>query len=162
MNHAKEILSIFTRKLLSIIILSIMVLSLHTIHAAQPAVIKLDMPAPADSAGGIIAADVDDDGAVDLLVTVPGHIGAYSNDGKKLWIIKADLVVGSSSESVGLPGHNGPGVAAGDVNADGKTEVVFLTKDRKLHIVEGASGKEIIELAEQITLSVKNLFSWRL
>lgn len=46
------------------------------------------------------------------------------------------------SESQGLPGHHGPGVAAGDVDGDGKCEVIFLTKDGVLHFVEGATGKE--------------------
>ncbi len=111
-------------------------------YDVNPFVISLDVPAPQDSGGGIIVADVNDDGAMDYLVTVPGHLAVYGNDGKKLWILKADVVVGSSSEGHGLPGHHGPGVAAGDVDDDGKTEVVFPTKDGIIHIVEGATGKE--------------------
>ncbi len=104
--------------------------------------INLDIPAPQDSAGGIIVADVNNDGAMDYLVTVPGHLAAYDNTGKKLWILKTDIVVGGSSERVGLPGHCGPGVAAGDVDGDGKCEVVFLTKDSVLHVVDGKTGRE--------------------
>jgi hypothetical protein len=111
-------------------------------YSANPFVVTLDIPAPQDSAGGIIVADVDDDGAMDYLVTVPGHIAVYGNDGTKLWILKTDVVVGSSSESHGLPGHNGPGVAAGDLDNDGKTEVLFLTRDGAFHVVAGATGKE--------------------
>ncbi len=105
-------------------------------------VIKLDIPAPKDSAGGMIVADVDDDGKMDYLVTVPGHLAVYGNDGKKLWIRKIDIVVGGSSENEGLPGHNGPGVAAGDVDGDGKCEVVFLSKDSVLHVADGATGTQ--------------------
>ncbi len=47
-------------------------------------VIKLPIPPPKDSAGGIIVADVDNDGKMDYLVTVPGHLAVYDNDGKKL------------------------------------------------------------------------------
>ncbi|MHC4227398.1 MAG: rhamnogalacturonan lyase family protein [Planctomycetota bacterium] len=108
----------------------------------KPFVIKLNIPAPEDSAGGIIVADADDDGKMDYLVTVPGHLAVYGSDGRKLWIKKIDIMVGGSSERYGLPGHNGPGVAAGDVDGDGKCEVVFLTKDSVLHVVEGATGKE--------------------
>jgi hypothetical protein len=104
-------------------------------------VIKLDLPAPDDSAGGIIVADVNDDGAMDFLVTVPGHLAVYGNDGRKLWITKTDIVVGGQSESQGLPGHNGPGVAAGDIDGDSRCEVVYLTKDGTLNVVEGATGK---------------------
>lgn len=108
----------------------------------SPFLIKLAVPAPKDSAGGLITADVNNDGKMDYLVTVPGHLAVYNNDGEKLWILKTDIVVGGQSESQGLPGHCGPGVAAGDVDSDGRCEVVFLTKDSVLHIVDGATGKE--------------------
>lgn len=104
--------------------------------------IQLDIPAPQDSAGGILVADVNDDGKQDFLITVPGHVAVYGNSGKKLWIKKLDIVVGGQSESQGLPGHDGPGVAAGDVDGDQRCEVVFLTKDRVLHVVDGSTGKE--------------------
>ena len=109
-------------------------------YAANPFVIELDIPAPKDSAGGIVVADVDNDGFMDYLVTVPGHLAAYGNAGQKLWIAKLDIGVSGQSESQGLPGHHGPGVAAGDVDGDGECEVVFLTKDSTLHVVDGATG----------------------
>jgi len=108
----------------------------------RPVVIKLDMPPPQESEGGLIVADVDNDGAMDYLVTVPGHLVVHGNNGQKLWGKATDLVVGGQSESQGLPGHHGPGVAAGDVDGDGKCEVIFLTKDGVLHVVDGATGKE--------------------
>jgi len=112
------------------------------VYKNNPFVIKLTIPAPKDSAGGIIVADVNNDGKMDYLVTVPGHLAVYDNGGKKLWLKKTNISVGGSSESEGLPGHNGPGVAAGDVDGDGKCEIVFLTKDSVLHILDGATGKE--------------------
>jgi len=104
--------------------------------------IRLDIPAPKDSAGGIIVADVNGDAKPDFLVTVPGHLAVYGNNGKKLWIRKLDIGVGGQSESKGLPGHHGPGLAAGDVDGDGKCEVVFLTKDSVVHIVDGGTGRQ--------------------
>lgn len=111
-------------------------------YQSNPFVIELAIPVPQDSAGGIIVADIDNDNNMDYLVTVPGHLAAHANDGRELWVLKADVVVGSSSESYGLPGHNGPGVAASDVEGDGKCEVVFPTKDSVLHIVEGKTGQQ--------------------
>jgi len=108
----------------------------------KPVVIKLDMPPPQESEGGLIVADMDNDGAMDYLVTVPGHLVVYGNTGQKLWGEATDLVVGGQSESQGVPGHHGPGVAAGDVDGDGKCEVIFLAKDGVLHVVDGATGKE--------------------
>lgn len=95
-----------------------------------------------DSAGGLIVADADNDQRMDFLVTAPGQLVVLANDGRTLWRKAVDIVVGGQSESQGLPGHHGPGVAAADVDGDGRTEVVFLTKDSVLHIVEGATGRE--------------------
>lgn len=110
--------------------------------AVETRTITLDIPAPKDSAGGMITADVNDDGTMEFLVTVPGHLAVYGNDGEKLWMFRGAIGVGGQSESQGLPGHHGPGVAAGDVDGDGRTEVVYLTKDSVVHVVDGATGKE--------------------
>ncbi len=111
-------------------------------YSANPFTIKLDIPAPETSAGGIVVWDIDDDGRMDYLVTVPGHVAAYANNGTRLWIHKVDVRVGESSERVGLPGHNGPGVTAGDIDGDNKTEVLYFTNDSVLHVVNGNNGKE--------------------
>ena len=100
-------------------------------------------PAPDDSAGGLVAADLDGSGTPDLLITHRGHIAAYRSNGEALWTKAADIQVTGQSESKGLPGHNGPGIAAGDVNADGRAEVIYLTRDSLLHVVDAATGTPI-------------------
>ena len=50
------------------------------------------------------AADVDNDGKPDYLVTVPGHLAVAGNSGAVLWSHEAEIVVGGQSESKGLPG----------------------------------------------------------
>ena len=133
------------RKLILIALIMVSI-SITAANAANPTpqVIKLEIPPLdwEDSAGGIITADVNNDKRPDYLVTVRGHLAVYDNSGEKLWLKKTDIVVGGQSESEGLPGHHGPGTAAGDVDNDGKTEVVYLTKDSVLHIVDGATGSQ--------------------
>ena len=109
-------------------------------YETNPFVIELDIPAPESSAGGIIVADITNDGRMDYLITVPGHIAAYGNDGTKLWIKTIDVRVGGSSENEGLPGHQGPGVIAADIDGNDRAEVLFLTNSRELHVVDGATG----------------------
>ena len=113
-----------------------------TQYAANPFTISLDIPATKDSGGGMVVADLDGNSRMDYLITVPGHIAAYANQGEKLWVLQTDLCVGGSSERQGLPGHNGPGVQAFDIDGDNRTEVLFLTRDSVLHVVEGKTGHE--------------------
>lgn len=112
-------------------------------YDANPFVITLDIPAPSDSAGGMIVADLTGDGRMDYLVTVPGHIAAYANNGTRLWVREIDVRVGGSSEHEGLPGHHGPGVQAADIDGNGQTEVLFLSQDRRLHVVRGTDGSDL-------------------
>lgn len=122
-----------------------LVLAASTAGAAsvERTAFPLDIPPPQESEGGIIVADVNNDGHRDILVTVPGHLAVYSHEGKKLWVIQANIGVGGQSESQGLPGHHGPGVVAGDVDGDGATEVVFVSRgDSVVHVLDGKTGRE--------------------
>ncbi|MCL4219548.1 MAG: hypothetical protein KJ052_21415, partial [Candidatus Hydrogenedentes bacterium] len=85
-------------------------------YEANPFVIPLEIPPSSESEGGIIVADVNDDGLLDYLVTVKDHLAVYGHNGEKLWIHQTPIRVGGSSEGEGLPGHNGPGVTAGDID----------------------------------------------
>ncbi len=112
-------------------------------YSENPYVIPLDIPAPQDSAGGLITADLTGDRRMDFLITVPGHITAHANDGRHLWTREMNVCVGGSSEREGLPGHHGPGVQAGDIDGNGNSEVLFLTKERELVVLNGADGLEL-------------------
>lgn len=106
----------------------------------KPQVIKLETLPEYEGIGGIIAADVDNDARYDYIITRPGYISAYSNLGNKLWSKKTDIQVAGQSEKQGLPGWLGAGVQAADVDGDSKTEVLYLTKDNSLQIIQGNNG----------------------
>ena len=109
----------------------------------EPRVIELDFELSDDGRGSVVTADLDDDGTMDFVVTAPGHIGAYGQDGKRLWRREVDVRVSSgSSEKVGLPGHHAPGVQVADVDGDGRAELLFLDQSSTVHIVDASSGKE--------------------
>ena len=121
--------------------------SIHTAWTAQwpqyesnPFVIEFDIPVPDSGIGGIIATDLDGDTRPDFLVSRPGYLAANGNDGRKMWVRQIDIRVVGQSENNGLPGWDGPGVQAADIDGDGKVEVVFLTLDGKLQILDGRSG----------------------
>ncbi|MFO7948683.1 MAG: hypothetical protein R6V19_17915 [Armatimonadota bacterium] len=105
-------------------------------------VVPLRVESPETTAGSMIAADVNNDGAMEILVTRPGYLGAYSTGGECLWERDVQICVGGSSEREGLPGHHGPGVQAADIDGDGQTEVLFLTRDSVVHVASGLSGAD--------------------
>lgn len=109
-------------------------------YDSNPFIISLDVPAPQDDKGSIVVADLNGDGLKDYLVTVPGHIAAYDNGGRKLWILKADIRLSMDSEQWGLPGQHAPGVQAADVDRDGRMEVLFLTEESTIHALDGRTG----------------------
>ena len=47
------------------------------------------------------------------------------------------------SEKYGLPGWHGPGVQVTDLNGDQKIEVLFLTKQDTLEIIDGMTGQSV-------------------
>ena len=111
-------------------------------YEENPFVFTASVPAPEDTAGSVIVSDLDGDGLLDFVMSGRGRIAAHGHDGAELWVADADVAVTSESETNGLPGHHGPGVQAGDVDGDGVTEVVFLTHDGSLHVLDGPSGTE--------------------
>jgi hypothetical protein len=108
----------------------------------KPKVIQLHLPSEDDGIGGVIAADVNDDGLKDFIVTKRNHIVVYDNSGKKLWRKIIDIQVTLRAELDGLPGWHAPGVQTADVDGDGRTEVLYLVQEGALHILQGSNGQE--------------------
>lgn len=111
----------------------------------KPQIIRMDLPVDPsgvdDGAGGLIAADLDNNGNKDFIVTKPGWIAAYKQDGRRLWKKESSIRLTSKSEDQGLPGLHAPGVQGADVDGDGAVEVLFLTGDGILQILRGLDGE---------------------
>ncbi len=111
-------------------------------YRANPFVIHTGLPMTDPSAGSIVVHELTGDGLPDYIITVPGHVGAFSNAGRRLWMVQADINLGGPSESRGLPGHHAPGVQAGDIDGDRRAEVLFLTNDGAIHCLDGRTGRQ--------------------
>ncbi|MBE9144534.1 rhamnogalacturonan lyase family protein [Planktothrix mougeotii] len=118
-------------------------------------VIPLDLSMKSKDQGGLIAVDVNNNNQKDFIITQSrsnllgqqqGLIQVYDHSGQKLWEKSAKVQLTTQAESEGLPGLHAPGVQAADVNGDGKIEVLFLTTDKRLQIVEGETGQTIREI----------------
>ncbi|ABW27718.1 rhamnogalacturonan lyase family protein [Acaryochloris marina] len=114
----------------------------------EPIRIPLDLPEFEDGSGGLIAYDLNNDDQRDYLITQKNQISVFDSTGKKLWDKKVDIHVTEKAEAQGLPGLHAPGLQVADVDSDQKIEVLFLSSDNKLHIVDGENGKskKIVQL----------------
>lgn len=112
-------------------------------YETNPFRFTLAQPGPGESdEGGIICADANGDGRPDFIYTTPGSVGAYAHDGSPLWVSECDVRVSGSSERFGLPGIHHPNVQVGDVDGDGRAEVVFLLQDGRIRVLDGPTGAE--------------------
>ena len=97
--------------------------------------------APNERIGGLIATDVNGDAQKDFIVTKPGSIAVYAHSGQELWAKQIDIQLTGKAEDEGLPGLHAPGVQAADIDGDGTAEVLFLTEDNTIEIVQGSTGE---------------------
>lgn len=107
----------------------------------EPRAIALHAAAHAERSGGLIAADVDNDGQKDFLITQSGLLTVYRYSGEELWQHEAEINLSGKVEGEGLPGLHGAGVQAGDIDGDDKMEVLYVTTNNQLNILDGATGR---------------------
>lgn len=91
--------------------------------------------------GGLIATDINDDQQLDILVTRANSVAAYSLTEGELWKKTANINLSTQAEHKGLPGRQGPGIQAVDIDQDGQVEVLYLTAENSLEVLSGESGE---------------------
>jgi len=112
--------------------------------AYSPRVIPLAFPVGDEGQGSVVTADLDGRGEYGFLVTAPGRIAAYASDGERMWMCETPVRVSAgSSESRGLPGHDAPGVQVGDIDGDGRPELVHLDQSSRVHIRRASTGESL-------------------
>jgi hypothetical protein len=116
-----------------------------SVHASiEPRVVPLDFAVGENGEGSVIAADLDGSGVMDFVVTAPGKIGAYRQDGERVWLLEADVRVSAgSSESRGLPGHHAPGVQVADIEGNSQPRLLYLDQASTVHIHDAATGTKV-------------------
>lgn len=88
---------------------------------------------PSEVYGGVFCHDLDGDGALDFVVTGPGFVDAYANDGAPLWAKDTDIAL------LGFSHH--PSAIAGDMDGDGATEVAYLSEGGEITVLDAETGE---------------------
>lgn len=86
--------------------------------------------------GGLFVHDVDDDGLMEYVVSVPGQLAVFDWDGRLLWRRRAGhRLRAAAAEGRHLPGTNHPGVFAVG------TELGYVSEDGELVIRDARTGE---------------------
>lgn len=81
--------------------------------------------------GAVVADDINDDGKLELVATdTLGNVAAFDGTGKEVWERHLESAISQS-------------VTLGDVNGDGALEVVVGTASGHIHVMEGATGRDL-------------------
>lgn len=113
----------------------------------------LRQPFPPDAPwGGLFAHDLTGDGRMDFVVSSEGHLGAYDQSGKPLWLWRGPIRLFEYA-------HH-PSAIAGDLDGDGRQEVAFLNDVHEIVVLDGSTGdpKNVLRgLGEPVAMAVANL-----
>ena len=136
-------------------------------YGENPFKIKLDSSQHHLSGrGGIIVSDLNGDCLLDYIVSSKENdfgegrasIGAYDHRGGIIWIKdNIDIALNGKAEINGLPGWSGPGISAADVDSDGKNEIIYLSSENEIIIMDGSNGSVKKRIA--VGLPEESLFS---
>lgn len=82
----------------------------------------------AEVQGAVVAADINDDGKIELVTTdVHGNVAAWTSEGREIWVQHVKSLV-----------PQGPSV--GDVDGDGHTDIVVPTISGNIYVLNGKDG----------------------
>ncbi|KAL5809167.1 hypothetical protein ACOSQ3_029858 [Xanthoceras sorbifolium] len=85
----------------------------------------------AEIQGAVVAADINDDGKIELVTTdTHGNIAAWTAQGKEIWEEHLKSLV-----------TQGPSI--GDIDGDGHTEVVIPTLSGNIYVLSGKDGSKV-------------------
>uniref|UniRef100_A0A5B7BQS9 DEX1 C-terminal domain-containing protein n=1 Tax=Davidia involucrata TaxID=16924 RepID=A0A5B7BQS9_DAVIN len=85
----------------------------------------------AEIQGAVVAADINDDGKIELVTTdTHGNVAAWTAQGREIWEAHVKSLV-----------PQGPSI--GDVDGDGHTDVVVPTLSGNIYVLSGKDGSEV-------------------
>jgi hypothetical protein len=111
----------------------------------------LRQPLP-EEGGGLFAHDVNGDGRLDLVVTSRGHIAAYAQSGRLLWMRQMEILL--------WPYLHHPSAIAGHLDGARSEEVACLTGPREIAVLDARTGELKRTLAtprDTVAMAVANL-----
>ncbi|KAF9680005.1 hypothetical protein SADUNF_Sadunf06G0075200 [Salix dunnii] len=82
----------------------------------------------AEIQGAVVAADINDDGKIELVTTdAHGNVAAWTSQGKEIWVRHLKSLI-----------SQGPTI--GDVDGDGRTDIVVPTLSGNIYVLSGNDG----------------------